>query len=156
MKTGCFTVFSGVLLLLSATASAQVWGAQNEEATEFAKPISLLDDVRETQEDTSASVVEIESRDPEVSYYIQSLNLSEDQLATAQKISRENLEAQRDIMQKISALRQEARALEIGSLMAFEAILDDSQKAAFQELRLGFEAAQNGENDADEPEEDVE
>lgn len=159
MKTGCFTIFSSVLLLLSTTVSAQVWGVSNEAETTpetvLAKPISLLDDVRETQDEASTPV-EIESRDPEVSYYIQSLNLSEDQLATAQKISRENLEAQRDILQKIAALRQEARALEIGSLMAFEAILDDSQKAAFHELRLGFEAAQDGENNADEPENNVE
>ena len=150
MKTGYFSVALGTVLLLSAAASAQFFSAQNEvgaaEEVQLAKPISLLDSVNDAQE-TAVEETAIESRDPEVSFYIQSLNLNEEQLATAQKISQENLTAKQDILQKIDALRQEARALEIGSLMAFEAILDDSQKASFHELRAGFAEARDAEND---------
>jgi hypothetical protein len=43
-------------------------------------------------------------------------------------------------------LRQQARAIEVSSLLAFEAILNDSQRAALQELRANYEAANGAPN----------
>lgn len=137
----------GCLALITPEAAAQFWGAKEpvaEEVAPLAKPISLLDEVKDTQENNVAETVEVAAIDPDVSYYVQNLNLSAEQLSEIQKISANTVAAQEEIMQKIEALRQEIRSLEVSSIVAFEGVLDDSQKAEFRELRAGYEAAQGG------------
>ena len=156
MNIKCLSVVLGALMLVSPSVFAQFYNsdaAAVDTATEpeLAKPISLLDNDKDE---------EFENEDPDISYYVQNLNLSPKQLQEAQKISQDNLKKQEEIMQNIALLRRQARALEINSLMAFEAILDDTQKASFRELRAGYEGSsekpaseskennQNEENDA--------
>lgn len=140
----------GLLLGMMTNASAQFFGEVATETetvgnVQLAKPISLLEETENrATEDNTAEAAEIEIGDPDVSYYVQNLNLSDEQLAEIQKISAKTVAAQEEILQKIEALRQEIRSLEVSSLKAFEAVLDDTQKAAFTELRAGYEAAQKG------------
>ena len=110
------------------------------------KPISLLneDDASAVEREAVADNMVLENYDPSVSYYIQNLNLTPEQMYEAQKISLDSLAEQEELLQKIAALRQRARALEVSSLMAFEAILDDAQRTAFQELRASYESSVSG------------
>ena len=139
---------AGLSLWMLTEASAQVFGsvAAEEKAVELAKPISLLEETENNvAENNAAEAVGIEAVDPDISYYVQNLNLSEQQLEEIKKISQNSMEEQTKIMQDIAALRRRSRALEINTLMAFEAVLDDTQKAAFQELRAGYEGTQKAE-----------
>ena len=116
-------------------ASAQVFTP--EEADEvLAKPISLLDDEVMAQDD-----VDLLTFDPTISYYVQNLNLTPEQLDKAQRISEAGQAKKEDLLRQIEALRKEAYNLEAGSLIAFEAILDDDQRAAFHELQNNAEGA---------------
>lgn len=141
----------GLSLGMLTDVSAQVFGnvAAEEKADEtmqLAKPISLLAETENSAaEDNAAEAVGIETVDPDISYYVQNLNLSEQQLEEIKKISQNSMEEQTKIMQDIAALRRRSRSLEINTLMAFEAVLDDTQKAAFQELRAGYEGTQKKE-----------
>ena len=145
---------AGLSLGVLTEASAQVFGnvaieENPAETMQLAKPISLLAETENSAaEDNTAEAVEIEYSDPDVSYYVQNLNLSGQQLEEIKKISRNSMEEQTRIMQDIAALRHRSRALEINTLMAFEAVLDDTQKAAFQELRAGYEGGQKTEENA--------
>ena len=137
-----------ILLLISLRSFAQFYDADTTNSAlaeaEPAKPISLLSKAQENEINNTG----VEFEDPDISYYVRNLNLSPQQLQMAQKISQDNLAKQEEIMQNISALRRQARALEINSLMAFEAILDDTQKASFKELRAGFET-EEGETESE-------
>ncbi len=145
---------AGLSLGLLTEASAQVFGnaAADEKVVEteqLAKPISLLAETEDkAAEDNVAEVVDVEVSDPDISYYVQNLNLSKQQLEEIKKISQNSMEEQKNIMQEIAALRRRSRALEINTLMSFEAVLDDTQKAAFQELRAGYEGTQKTEEAA--------
>lgn len=142
---------AGLSLGLLTEASAQVFGsvAAEEKNVELAKPISLLEETENKDtEDNAAEAAGIEAVDPDISYYVQNLNLSEQQLEEIKKISRNSMEEQTKIMQEIAELRRRFRALEINTLMSFEAVLDDTQKAAFQELRAGYEGTQKTEETA--------
>ena len=142
MKVRVWLWIIGLSAGLASAALAQFFGTPaEEENAQLAKPISLLDEVKDTAENEA---VEVATIDPDVSYYVQNLNLSDEQLSEIQKISANTVAAQEEILQKIAALRQEIRSLEVSSIVAFEAVLDDSQKAAFRELRAGYEAAQGG------------
>jgi hypothetical protein len=132
-----------------------VCGAENVRAQQFsdaengemlAKPVSLLE-----EDNSGTETVDLEAFDPEISYYVQNLNLSPDQLDQAQRISEAEQIKKEDLLRQIEALRREAYNLEAGSLIAFEAILDDAQKATFQELRAGVkaEASETTEDDID-------
>ncbi len=138
---------AGLSLGMLTEASAQVFGSvvADEKTVELAKPISLLEEMENNAAENAAEAVGIEAVDPDISYYVQNLNLSEQQLEEIKKISQNSMEEQTKIMQDIAALRRRSRALEINTLMAFEAVLDDTQKAAFQELRAGYEGTQKTE-----------
>lgn len=105
------------------------------------KPVSLLDNMENADGSEHMANTDLETYDPTVSFYVQNLNLTPEQIYKAQKISLDSLAEQEDLLQKIDLLRQRAKALEVSSLMAFEAILDDSQRIAFQELRANYEAS---------------
>ena len=77
-----------------------------------------------------------------ISYYVQKLNLSPEQIAQAQKISDKAHDEQEQILQSIENLRQQAHELEQRSLTDFEAILTDEQRNLFAQLRN----ERNGEN----------
>lgn len=152
MNIRFFALFAGCCFLLTNGVSAQVFSVSDENDIEviyeepqaMPKPISLIDNTDEEENVANTENVEsvdIENYDSDVSYYVQSLNLSPEQLYEAQKISTESMAEQEELFQKIAALRQQARALEVSTLLAFEAILNDSQRAALQELRAGYEAA---------------
>ena len=155
MNTKFLALFAGLSCLLFNNASAQIFSDYDndsptvaEDSQAMPKPISLIDGIAEedsAENATNAETVDLESYDPSVSFYVQNLNLSPEQLSEAQKISLDTLAEQEELFQKIAALRQQARALEVSSLLAFEAILDDSQRAALQELRANFETS-NGQN----------
>ena len=68
---------------------------------------------------------------------MQNLNLSPEQLDQALRISEAEQIKKEDLLRQLEALRREAYNLEAGSLIAFEAILTDAQKATFRELRSG-------------------
>ena len=118
-------------------ASDDAVTSQDSEA--MPKPISLLDEVGGSDNNSANENVPLENYDPSVSYYVQNLNLTPEQLSKVQRVSLDSLAEQEVLLQKIASLRQQVRTLEVNSLMAFEAILDDSQRTAFQELRAGYE-----------------
>ena len=143
--------FNGLLfslILYSPCISAQSFN-NNSVLTEtvknapLARPVSLLDEVEGMTKSKESEVTEIDVIDPDVSYYVQNLNLTPEQISKVQKISADSVSEQESILKEITDIRRRARALEINSLSAFEAILDDSQKAAFNELRNSHETAVN-------------
>ncbi len=134
------------LILYSPCISAQLFNdnsvlAETIKNTPLARPVSLLDEVESAAQNNESEATEIDVIDPDVSYYVQNLNLTPEQISKVQKISADSVSEQESILKEITDIRRRARALEINSLSAFEAILDDSQKAAFNELRNSHETA---------------
>lgn len=70
-----------------------------------------------------------------ISYYVQNLNLTPEQISKAQKISDESRAQQEQLLQNIQTLRQQAHDLEEKSLSDFEAILTEEQKTDFNRLK---------------------
>lgn len=138
----CFSINNALAQFYSDSGETEVQAAYSEPQA-MPKPISLIDNIDEEENTENAEAVEIENYDPSVSFYVQNLNLSPKQLFEAQKISLDTLAKQEELFQKIAELRQQARALEVSSLLAFEAILNDSQRAALQELRANYETSNN-------------
>ena len=135
-KIAALSVFG---LFVAWGAVAQSFDADAAEQL-LAKPIALVED--ETQGDA-----DLEAFDPVISYYVQSLNLSPEQLAKAQQISEAGQAKKEELLRQIEALRREAYALEAGSLIAFEAILSDDQRVAFHELQANGENENTSQND---------
>ncbi len=131
-------IYGMIALMLSIFTNFNAM-AQQLEDTALAKPVSLLAE--------DAEIVDLESFDPTISFYVQNLNLSPEQLDQAQRISEAEQEKKENLLRQIEALRKEAYNLEAGSLIAFEAILDDAQRATFQELRVGVEENFNKETE---------
>ncbi|MBQ9271126.1 MAG: hypothetical protein IJ218_02530 [Alphaproteobacteria bacterium] len=131
-------IYGMIALMLSIFTNFNAL-AQQLEDTALAKPVSLLAE--------DAEIVDLESFDPTISFYVQNLNLSPEQLDQAQRISEAEQEKKENLLRQIEALRKEAYNLEAGSLIAFEAILDDAQRATFQELRAGVEENFNKETE---------
>ncbi|MBR1825205.1 MAG: hypothetical protein IJ770_01290 [Alphaproteobacteria bacterium] len=127
------TVIAMVLFLQGSknVCAQQFTDAENQE---MAKPIALVEGLENSE------TVALEAFDPTISYYVQNLNLSPDQLDQAQRISEAEQLKKDDLLRQIEALRKEAYNLEAGSLIAFEAILTDAQKATFRELRAGTDS----------------
>ena len=134
---------------LFVSANAIETCAQNFNTTaenqSLSKPIELLEG------ENKAAIADLEKYDPTISYYVQSLNLTPKQLLLAQKISAEGQEKKEELLRRIDALRREAYNLEASSLIAFEAILDDDQKAVFNEMRT-----ENPESGIKTPEDELE
>lgn len=70
-----------------------------------------------------------------ISYYVQNLNLTPEQIGMAQRISDESRAKQEQLLQDIQALRQRAHEIEEKSLTDFEEILTPKQKTEFLRLR---------------------
>ncbi len=136
---------AGGCLLVSPCVFAQFFGgvsiAEEVQSATMAKPISLLEDVKPAPS-ADEVVAEVENLDPDVSYYVQKLDLNEDQLQKIREISANGLKEKEDILQKAADLRRQARALEISMLSSFEEVLNDSQKEEFRELRAEYKASQ--------------
>ena len=124
-------------MLFGVCAKAQVLMSEDVEQ-EFVKPIPLIENESETM-----AKVDLEMYDPAISYYVQNLNLTPKQLDEAQRISDADQAKKEDLLRRIETLRREAYDLQAGSLIAFEAILDDVQRAAFRELRSENEKINN-------------
>lgn len=152
MNIKFFAGLAVISLLISPCANAQFFSAASDdlrlpETPQLAKPISLFEETANANDDAEPKIAKIEEGDPDVSYYVQNLNLSEEQLQQVQKISAENIKQQEEIVQEIATLRQKAHSVKLNSIAAFEAILNDEQKAAFQKLRSDYNAAQNNAED---------
>ena len=153
MKFRLMTMIAVATMLGASGAQAQVLeeglDELNAEAAELmlAEPIPLIEDEVTAQEN-----IDLEAFDPTISYYVQNLNLTPKQLDEAQRISDEGHAKKEDLLRQIEALRREAENLEAGSLIAFEAILDDDQRAAFHELRNGIERADKDEQNSNDAE----
>ena len=132
-----------ILIMAAAVATFWTWNAQaealmpDEVEAELAKPIPLFD-----EEVVPPSDADFEEFDATISYYVQNLNLTPKQLDEAQRISDAGQAKKEELLRQIEELRREAYNLEAGSLIAFEAILNDDQRAAFRELRAENDGAQ--------------
>lgn len=129
-------------LAMSVAVCLVLWGFYANAQTdnrEMAKPIPLLAD---EESDTQAAATDF--YDPAISYYVQNLDLSPEQLDLAQQISIAEQKDKDEIMQHLEMLKRAADTLEATSLHAFEAILDDEQKIKFHELRAQRSAIKQG------------
>ena len=78
-----------------------------------------------------------EKKNANISYYVQKLNLDQEQTAKANEINERTHAEHERILQSIEDLRQQAHDLERKSLTDFEAILTPEQKNLFSQLRNG-------------------
>ena len=124
-------ILMAVVAILFVQGTTEIKAQQLTDEMNTAKPIALIEDVENTES------VALEAFDPTISYYVQNLNLSPEQLDQALRISEAEQIKKEDLLRQLEALRREAYNLEAGSLIAFEAILTDAQKATFRELRSG-------------------
>ena len=85
------------------------------------------------------------SESKNISYYVDKLNLTPEQMSRAQEISDASLAKQKELLQSIENLRQQAYDLEKNSLTDFEAILTDEQRVIFNQLRSEKDAG-DGQN----------
>ena len=76
----------------------------------------------------------------DVSYYMQHIILSPEQLNRAQDINNTSNSKKQQLLQSIETLKEQVNAIENNGLRDFEAILTDSQKAEFNRLRNEHEA----------------
>ena len=72
-----------------------------------------------------------------ISYYVQNLDLSPEQISKAQEISNVGHAKQEELLRNIESLRAQAHEIENDTLADFEAILSDEQKAEFYKLKTG-------------------
>ena len=134
MKLRLMTMIA-VVAMFGMNAHAQVLATDDVDA-ELAKPFPLVADEVMAQDD-----IDLETFDPTISYYVQNLNLTPEQIDKAQRISEAGQAKKEELLRQIEELRREAYNLEAGSLIAFEAILTDDQKAAFHELQNGADTS---------------
>ena len=76
----------------------------------------------------------------DISYYMQHMILSPEQLNRAQDISNTSNSKKQQLLQSIETLKEQVNEIENDGLRDFEAILTDSQKAEFNRLRNEQEA----------------
>lgn len=113
-----------------------LWGfrvnAQNIviDDQKMAKPIPLF---ANEENDKQADVADF--YDQTISYYVQNLDLSAEQIDLAQQISAAEQKDKDEIIQRLEILRQAAYELEANSLKLFEAILNEDQKIKFRQLQ---------------------
>ena len=70
----------------------------------------------------------------EMSYYIENLNLTTQQMAEAKKISNDGILKQKQLLMNLYFIRKQAREIEIENLNKFKAILDEEQKNQLDKL----------------------
>ena len=83
----------------------------------------------------ASSFQNVNTGNTNISYYVQNLNLTPEQIGMAQRISDESRAKQEQLLQDIQALRQRAHEIEEKSLTDFEEILTPKQKTEFLRLR---------------------
>ena len=76
-----------------------------------------------------------------ISYYVQKLNLTPEQIIKAQEISNASHAKQEQLLKNIEDLRAQAHELENSSLSDFVAILTDEQKIEFNKLQYEQDVA---------------
>ena len=83
-------IYGMIALMLSIFTNFNAL-AQQLEDTALAKPVSLLAE--------DAEIVDLESFDPTISFYVQNLNLSPEQLDQAQRISEAEQEKKENLFE---------------------------------------------------------
>ena len=116
----------------------------DEVAVPTNEEVTIITDITEDKEGNVAAesekAVENEGEiEQGISYYVQKLNLSEEQLDLAKYISDDSRLKQEQLLKSIALLRKQARDLEAKSLEEFEAILTDEQREEFLKLREVYE-----------------
>lgn len=107
-----------------------------EQQSEPEKVSEDKESAQQKEEDkTTAVLKDKQDYDAEISYYIQNMNLSIEQLDMAKQISDDSRLRQKQMMQSIYTIRKQALDLEAQSLAAFEKILTPEQKVKFEELK---------------------
>ena len=87
------------------------------------------------QNSTTATQSTIGDENKDISYYMQRISLSPEQLNRAQEISNTTDTRKQQLLQSIETLKEQADELENDGLRSFEAILTDEQKTEFNRLR---------------------
>lgn len=93
------------------------------------------DNQEEKSEEIKNEVKSKAEYDKEISFYIQNMKLSVEQLDMAKYISDDSRLKQEQLLKSIYLLRKQARELEAKSLSDFEAILTEEQKVIFEKLK---------------------
>ena len=159
MNIRFMAVITSILCMFGAKTNAQeVEYLLQEQNSEYKAHPEVLDHIPPAQQDNvvvedavfveeansnqnaapqaiSDSVENNNAENKNISYYVDRLNLTPEQMSRAQEISDASLIKQKELLQSIESLRQQAYDLEKNSLTDFEAILTDEQRAMFNQLR---------------------
>ena len=159
MNIRFMAIITSILCIFGAKANAQeVEYLLQEQAPEYKAHPEVLVHIPPAQEDNvvmedtvfvenadsnqetipQPATESVESNNQEsknISYYVEKLNLTPEQMVRAQEISDTSLAKQKELLQSIENLRQQAYDLEKNSLTDFEAILTDEQRVVFNQLR---------------------
>lgn len=99
---------------------------ENIVSTENNEPQSI--------EKTEEKETRFKNIEDEMSYYIENLNLTTQQMAEAKKISNDGILKQKQLLMNLYFIRKQAREIEMENLDKFKAILNAEQKVQLEQL----------------------
>lgn len=99
---------------------------ENVISAENSEPASI--------EETEEKETRFKNIEDEMSYYIENLNLTTQQMAEAKKISNDGILKQKQLLMNLYFIRKQAREIEMENLDKFKAILNAEQKVQLEQL----------------------